>query len=258
MTLFHQKNTKTTLYIPALLLPLLIVWCVNILTLVELQQCCCGEQRDNGLPASSLLNRENNQLAKTLIVMSLAFTLALLPAIIMIIVEGVYTPYLDLVNYQRSFHPTNFTIITSFHFLASIILLSNSFTNCIIYSVRSEKFKKNIVGLRLEIYKFWLKIVKSGGQLVSCKDVDGTGFNEDNRPSVTSMTWLPSSPTLRRDTKRPTYVLTVDREEEESGENGRVAGVDQERMSSEVVSDLPTDSTNQTSEFSKPSDLEMS
>ena len=159
--------------------------------------------------------------------------LALLPAIIMIIIEGVFTPYLDLVSYQRSFHPTNFTIVTSFHFIASVILLSNSFTNCIIYSIRSEKFKESMVGLRLDIYKFFMKLKKS----VNCREIDGSGARDDHRPSVTSMTWLPSSPTLRRDTKRPVYVLTVDRGEE-STEN--------------------SNSTNQTSQFSKPSDFEMS
>lgn len=79
-------------------------------------------------------------LAVTVRLIVVTFTLALLPAMI---VMG--TGLLATVNAASSrFNPLSKTIWTSFSYIASRILFSNSFANCFIYSYRSSEFRKTV------------------------------------------------------------------------------------------------------------------
>ena len=48
-------------------------------------------------------------------------------------------------SYPKTFSTTILDIYTSLEYIATRLLLSNSFWNCIIYSVRNRQFRKAIV-----------------------------------------------------------------------------------------------------------------
>nr|XP_002131244.1 uncharacterized protein LOC100181694 [Ciona intestinalis] len=90
------------------------------------------------------LSHENveEKLAKTLAVMIGAFTIALLPSIIILALGVALDKLITPARYPATYSPYATNFYNSAQFVASRLLLSNSFWNCIIYSVRNRHFRR--------------------------------------------------------------------------------------------------------------------
>ena len=89
-------------------------------------------------------------LAKTVRYIVIAFTLALLPSIVTMVIGRLST----LEPSGSNFNPLAKAAWNGYSYLASRILFSNSFVNCVIYSYRSNNFRKTLKNL---FYRFFKK-----------------------------------------------------------------------------------------------------
>ena len=72
-----------------------------------------------------------------------AFTLALFPSVVGVAVAfGLWEIGNPL---APNFDPSSVTFMVSFDFVTQVCILANSFQNCIIYTVRSPRFKVGLV-----------------------------------------------------------------------------------------------------------------
>merc|ERR1712048_1505451 len=135
---------SVTLYACVIIIPLVIVWCVNGLTIWEIvgEQCCnCLHRRTkvtSRRPSAFGHEKDQNKsqtfemrIAKTFLSMTTAFTVALVPI-------GIATLWLPLAERSGQIDPTSdkydpsHTVAwSSFDFVAGLFLLCNSFHNCI-------------------------------------------------------------------------------------------------------------------------------
>lgn len=98
--------------------------------------------------SNSLRNKETNKkvehkstelvLTTTVRLIVVAFSVAIIPSILVMICGGLNS----IEPTRKEFDPTAKAVWNSLAYLASRILFSNSFFNCLIYSYKSSKFRK--------------------------------------------------------------------------------------------------------------------
>ena len=80
-------------------------------------------------------------------------------------VKLVMLPVLDIRQFPKTYKPKIAVVVDSFIFIASFILLSNSLMNCIIYSIRSHRFRECIKEIKsVVIYGFFSLKYKLTGE----------------------------------------------------------------------------------------------
>ncbi|CAK8692309.1 uncharacterized protein LOC143462742 [Clavelina lepadiformis] len=97
--------------------------------------------------SSSMSNTDNveRRLAKTLAVMIGAFTIALLPGIIVLSIQPALGAFISPQSFPKSYSSYAANVYMSAEYVASRLFLSNSFWNCIIYSIRNRHFRRALV-----------------------------------------------------------------------------------------------------------------
>jgi len=115
----------------------------------EILDCCtpCRLDHISRRPSAFGQERDKKQsfemrIAKTFLSMTSAFTLALFPSIVSVVMSALTfdQTYPPLPDYSMKL--TKFLV--SFDFVGAFCVLANSFHNCIIYTVRSPRFKRNL------------------------------------------------------------------------------------------------------------------
>ena len=71
----------------------------------------------------------------------LAFTFALFPSVLAVIIGIIMDINGSTEVVFNNYDPENIKFLDSFDFVGAICILANSFHNCIIYTVRSPRFK---------------------------------------------------------------------------------------------------------------------
>lgn len=135
----------------AFLLPLIVIWSVTIATF-----CKAKEQAKNRKRLTTKNNKTSveTRLAKTLALMVGIFSACVVPVILV----TVLVHFVPNVTFTRpSELNTNAAMIyNSVEYCASVILLTNSLWNCVVYSLRNDEFRTRVK----EGYEVFLKKTK--------------------------------------------------------------------------------------------------
>ncbi|CAK8697196.1 uncharacterized protein LOC143459149 [Clavelina lepadiformis] len=124
------------MYAVALLIPLIALWILTLATYEALRR---HARKQNRFTVKS--DRDIAVcLAKTLLIMVLAFTFSLVPSIILVVVSH-FLPSINFNNPDK-LNENAAVAYNSAEFVSVLILVCNSLWNGFIYSIRSEEFRK--------------------------------------------------------------------------------------------------------------------
>lgn len=184
MVLINSHTTRLTLILYGILLlaPLVLMWILNALMIIFTRRNSKARQVTQGERFNKTIEF---QLAKTLSVMIVIFSMCFLPLLISIVVQSVIGGInaLQLDNFDQN----RFAAINSFEYASSLLVMSNSLWNFFIYNVRNREF-------RIACYSFHQQI-KSRFKL-ACQS------RRNNAP-------LPTSMSVRKRGSSQAYMTTV-------------------------------------------------